>query len=152
MYSVAVNDGMAVEPGLQAPRGNSGMRETDVTDSFELFDRFSGGSTNVAPEVRLQIAVLEDAVDRISKLRSIEATRRLNPKEVEELREVTSWVKDDSVDWPYAFECCCTSVRLDPVAMRERLLIPGFAVRKRIRKHVAGVVRTHTSTNRRRLS
>lgn len=152
MYSVAVNDGMTVEPGLQAPRGNSGMRETDVTDSFELFDRFSGGATNVAPEVRLQIAVLEDAVDRISKLRSIEATRSLGHKEAEELRDLTSWVKDDSVDWPYAFECCCMSVRLNPVAMRERLLAPGFAVRKRIRKHIAGVVRTHTSTNRRRLS
>ena len=150
MYSSAAvkTDGM-VEPGLR-PLHGTGLRETDVTDSFELQDRFSGGSTRVPPEVRLQVAVLEDAVDRISNLRRAASHRKLSWRETEELREVEDWVRDDSIDWPYAFEACCESLRLEPTGLRSQLLSAGFMLNKRMRKNIAGVVRTHTAPARRR--
>lgn len=149
MYSVAMKTDVAGESGLMRSPTTHAI---DVTDGFELQDRFSGGALNVSPEVRLQIAVLEDAVDRISTLRRAHMSRVLHVREAEELREIERWVSDDSVDWPYAFVACCESLRLDPSAMREQLLHPGFFVSKRIRKHIAGVVRTHTQNNRRRMS
>ena len=151
MYSAAAMkmDG-AAEPRVQTIHG-TGLLGTDVTDGFELQDRFSGVTQVVSPEVRLQLAVLEDAVDRISKLRQVQLQRGLNVKEAEELREAEVWVRDDSVDWPYAFEACCQSAGLDVTAMRARLLVPGFTIAKRVRKNTVGT-RTHTQQIRRRTS
>jgi hypothetical protein len=75
-----------------------------------------GPSKTVAPERRLMIAVLEDAINCVTKYRF--ATdgrgRRL-------LDEEQQWLLSDETHWPYSFECICDVLDLDAHAVRQGL-------------------------------
>ena len=69
-----------------------------------------------APEQRLMIAVLQDAIDCVDKYRGATDSdgRRL-------FAEAAQWVLADESEWPYSFECICDVLGLDANAVRYRL-------------------------------
>jgi hypothetical protein len=69
-----------------------------------------------APEQRLMIAVLRDAVDCVEKHRCTtdrQCRRRF--------REEVEWFLSEDTDWPYSFECICEALGLDASAVRHSL-------------------------------
>jgi len=77
-----------------------------------------GSRRQQAPEHRLMIAVLHDALDCIEKYRCATDThgRRL-------FQEAKQWVLADETGWPYSFECICGALDLDSNAVRQRLRV-----------------------------
>ena len=65
-----------------------------------------------APEQRLMIAVLEDALDCLTGSHG----RRLSD-------EAKQWFLADETHWPYSFECICGALDLDADAVRQRLRV-----------------------------
>ena len=75
-----------------------------------------GARTPLAPEQRLMIAVVQDAINCIEKYRfaTDHRGRRL-------FREVTQWLGAKATGWPYSFEAICEVLGLDANAVRHRL-------------------------------
>ena len=71
-----------------------------------------------APEQRLMMAVLHDALECLEKYRFATSSqgRRL-------FREAMQWFLADETDWPYSFECICGVLDLDSNAVRQRLRV-----------------------------
>jgi len=69
-----------------------------------------------APEQRLMIAVLQDAIDCVGKYRLTKdhRGRRL-------FDEAIQWLLAEETDWPYSFECICGVLGLDSNAVRYSL-------------------------------
>jgi hypothetical protein len=78
-----------------------------------------GARRRLAPEHRLMIAVLQDAIDCVAKYRYAKdyRGRRL-------FREATQWLLAEETDWPYSFECICAVLDLDANAVRRALRLP----------------------------
>ena len=68
------------------------------------------------PELRLMIAVVQDAIHCIEKYRF--ATDRRGRRL---FGEVTQWFSARESSWPYSFESICEVLRLDASAVRHRL-------------------------------
>ena len=75
-----------------------------------------GARKPLAPEQRLMIAVVQDAINCIEKYRFATGHRgrRL-------FDEVTKWLGAKETDWPYSFESICQVLGLDADAVRHRL-------------------------------
>ncbi len=88
------------------------MKHVDVLLPSQHF----GASKKVAPEYRLMIAVLEDAITCVTKYRSATDTRgrRLFDEEQQ-------WLFSEETHWPYAFACICDVLDLDADAVRRHL-------------------------------
>lgn len=69
-----------------------------------------------APETRLMIAVLQDALATFQ--RGLDTSTR---KEIEKFREVDRWFRGRDDDSPFSFENICGSLGLDAGCVRERL-------------------------------
>jgi hypothetical protein len=69
-----------------------------------------------APEHRLMIAVLQDALNSLERYRAATGHRgrRL-------FREVTQWLLSEETDWPFSFERICEVLALDSNAVRHHL-------------------------------
>jgi hypothetical protein len=69
--------------------------------------------SRLAPERRLMIAVLQDAIDCVAKYRYAKdyRGRRL-------FHEAMQWLLAEETDWPYSFECICGILDLDANAVR----------------------------------
>ncbi|HVO25547.1 MAG TPA: hypothetical protein VMW56_18155 [Candidatus Margulisiibacteriota bacterium] len=91
-----------------------GMMQLDIVLPLQHF----GSRRQQAPEHRLMIAVLHDALDCIEKYRCATDThgRRL-------FQEAKQWVLADETGWPYSFECICGALDLDSNAVRQRLRV-----------------------------
>lgn len=78
-----------------------------------------GSRRRLAPEHRLMIAVLQDAMACVAKHRYAKhyRGRRL-------FREATRWFLAEETDWPYSFECICAVLDLDANAVRRALRLP----------------------------
>lgn len=89
-----------------------GMAQLDVLLPSQHF----GPRRKPAPEQRLMIAVLEDALDCIQTYRDAkgEPGQRL-------FREAKQWILAEGSGWPYSFECICETLDLDSNAVRRRL-------------------------------
>jgi hypothetical protein len=72
-----------------------------------------------APEQRLMIAVLHDALDCVEKYRftTNNRGRRL-------FYDAQQWLLAEKTDWPYSFECICAVLDLDANAVRRALRLP----------------------------
>jgi hypothetical protein len=81
-----------------------------------------------APEQRLMIAVLRDALDCFEKYRFATGIygRRL-------FHEARRWFLADEPQWPYSFERICGVLDLDSNAVRERLRLRSAPSRNRAR-------------------
>ena len=90
------------------------MTELDVVLPSQHFEP----RRKQAPEQRLMIAVLHDALDCVEKYRfaTTNRGRRL-------FREAQQWFLVDEVNWPYSFECICGVLDLDSNAVRPRLRV-----------------------------
>ena len=69
-----------------------------------------------APEQRLMIAVLQDAIDCVEKYRF---TRDHRGRRL--FDEAMQWLLAEEADWPYSFECICGVLELDADAVRYSL-------------------------------
>lgn len=68
------------------------------------------------PEIRLMLAVMEDAVATYQRY-AAEQTRR-NRRLFEEAR---SWILSTDTSWPYSFENICAALRFEPDTVRRGL-------------------------------
>ena len=103
---------MAIEASLHLANVPMSMTQSDIVLPSQHF----GARRKQAPEQRLMIAVLHDALDCVEKYRFATGThgRRL-------FREAQRWFLSDEPDWPYSFECICGVLDLDSNAVRQRL-------------------------------
>lgn len=72
-----------------------------------------------SPEMRLAIAVLDDAVRSVTVSSD---RRRVRPSSPEFLR-ARAWILDDNREWPFAFTNLCEMLGLDPGAVRQSLTL-----------------------------
>jgi hypothetical protein len=78
-----------------------------------------------APERRLMIAVLQDAIECIEKHR----LARGGPRQ-RLFNEVAQWLLSEQTDWLYSFERICEVLDLDANAVRRQLrIVPERPVR-----------------------
>jgi len=77
-----------------------------------------------APEERLMIAVLRDALDCLEKYRF--ATGRQGRRLFYETRR---WFLADDTRWPYSFERICGALDLEASAVRRRITMRAVAQR-----------------------
>jgi hypothetical protein len=91
------------------------MLQPDIILPWQHF----GSRRRLAPEHRLMIAVLQDAIDCVAKYRYAKdyRGRRL-------FHEATQWFLAEETDWPYFFECICAVLDLDANAVRRALRLP----------------------------
>jgi len=77
-----------------------------------------GPSKKAAPERRLMIAVLEDAINCVTRYRLATdgRARRL-------FNEEQQWLFSEETAWPYSFACICDVLDLDPDAVRQSLYL-----------------------------
>ncbi len=103
---------MAMEANLQVAGVPIGMGGHYAVLPAQYF----GGRGKQAPEHRLMIAVLHDALDCLEKHRfaTNDRGRRL-------FRETAQWFLAHEADWPYSFESICGVLDLDSDAVRQRL-------------------------------
>ena len=83
-----------------------------------LPSQYFGPQRKQAPEQRLMIAVLHDALDCLKKYR-FAATDR----DRQIFNEAKQWFLTQEATWPYSFECICGVLDLDSNAIRERLQV-----------------------------
>lgn len=70
------------------------------------------------PEQRLMVAVLYDVLDCLEKYRMT-----LEPEGRRHFEDARRWVLAAEPDWPYSFQCICSALNLDSVAVLERLSV-----------------------------
>jgi hypothetical protein len=91
----------------------------------------------LAPERRLMMAVLDDAVRCVEKYRFPANTRGRRV-----FREAEEWLLAAEPQWPYSFERICAVLNLDANAVRQRLrLVPElrpWSVSREMRTAAAG--------------
>lgn len=93
--------------------GVASLWEPAVLLPSQLLDR---GACSRSPEMRLLLAVVEDAFQCI--VRNADA---YNGPRWREFLEAYSWFLDDSRGWPFAFANVCDMLALDAEAIRESL-------------------------------
>lgn len=105
---------MTIEANLQLAGVPSSLSQLDILLPSQHF----GPRRMQAPEQRLMIAVLHDALDCLEKYRFATAShgRRL-------FHEAKEWFLADETAWPYSFECICGVLDLDSNAVRQRLRV-----------------------------
>ena len=79
----------------------------------------SGGAAAFLPEIRLMVAILEDAINCVRNYRDAERgpRRRL-------FREAEQWFMSHNTAWPFAFERICEALDLDAGHVRRCLQLP----------------------------
>jgi hypothetical protein len=83
----------------------------------EQFDDIWRRSTSAKPEVELELALLEQAIE---DLRRPSRRRR-------EYRDAFLWVASEDEHWPFSFLNVCARLGFDPDAVRRRLIDGGEA-------------------------
>ena len=89
--------------------------EPDLITPEQHQDRVRAEKTD-RPEIRLMLAVMEDAVATYQRY-AIEPTRR-NQKLFE---DAADWIASTDPSWPYSFENVCTALRFEPESLRRGL-------------------------------
>jgi hypothetical protein len=103
-----------MEANLQPAGVPVGMTQPDIILPSQHF----GPRCTQAPERRLTIAVLHEALDCLEKYRF--ATGRHGRRLFHEAKQ---WFLADEPEWPYSFECICGVLDLDADAVRQRLRV-----------------------------
>lgn len=83
--------------------------EIDVLPAHTI----GGHARQFTPEQRLMLAVLEDAWREITTMKS-----RTDTYAIRMLESELGWLNSRSLDNPFAFECICSALGLDPGAVR----------------------------------
>jgi len=103
-----------MEPNRRRTGMSTGMQQLDIILPSQHF----GPRRKPAPEQRLMIAVLHDALDCVERYRSATNVhgRRL-------FDDAKQWFLAREMDWPYSFECICGVLDLDANCVRQRLRV-----------------------------
>ena len=105
---------MTIEANLELAGIPSSFKQLDIILPSQHF----GPQRKQAPEHRLMMAVLHDALDCLEKYRFATAARGRRI-----FREAQQWFLADETKWPYSFECICGVLDLDANAVRQRLRV-----------------------------
>jgi hypothetical protein len=109
------------EANLQVAGVRRGSLQTDITLRAQ---DFGSPRRRNAPEQRLMIAVLHDALDCLEKYRfaTIVRERRL-------FQQAQRWFRAAGGEWPFSFEYICVALDLDARTVRRRLVLRAVAQR-----------------------
>jgi len=97
-------------------RSLSGIPSSLVQPHIVLPSQHFGGQQPERPELRLMVAVVQDAINCVEKYRC--ATDRRGRRLFD---EVTQWFSVREPLWPFSFESICEVLRLDADAVRRAL-------------------------------
>ena len=89
--------------------------EPDLITPEQHRDRIEAEQTD-RPEIRLMLAVMEDAVATYQRY-AVEPSRR-NLKLFEDAED---WINSTDTSWPYSFENVCSALRFEPETLRRGL-------------------------------
>ena len=93
----------------------AGLFEPDIITPEQYSDRIRAELADV-PEVRLMLAVMEDAVAYYQRL-ALESEQH----EQQLFAELREWIESDDTSWPYSFENICDALHLEPESLRRGL-------------------------------
>jgi hypothetical protein len=91
------------------------MFEPDLITPEQHRDRVSSELVD-QPEVRLMLAVMEDAVATYQRY-AMDPGRRARRL----FEEAQAWIASDDTSWPYSFENICHALRFNPDSIRRGL-------------------------------
>src|SRR4029077_6928708 len=98
-----------MDSAYSAPEDNVvRLFEPDLITPEQHRDRIQPESTD-RPEIRLMLAVMEDAVATFQRF-AVEPGRR-NQRLCE---EAESWILSTDTSWPYSFENICSALKFEP--------------------------------------
>ncbi|MDG2308148.1 MAG: hypothetical protein P8R42_26525 [Candidatus Binatia bacterium] len=89
--------------------------EPDLITPEQYRDRVQMERTD-QPEVRLMLAVMEDAVATYQRYAGEQGRRNRRLFE-----EAESWINSTDTSWPYSFENICAALRFEPETLRKGL-------------------------------
>ncbi len=97
----------------------------EIAPEVILPAQFFDGPRALQPERRLMLAVLENAIAELLRIRG----RRIEslPRHT---REVEEWIASDARDWPFAFVNICDALGIDPDYVRSGVLSPFSRARQ----------------------
>ncbi len=108
-------DGEFVKPLPTGAEDVSKLFEPDLITADQHRDRVRAEVTD-QPEVRLMLAVMEDAVATYQRY-ATEASGRSRRL----FEEAESWIDSTDTSWPYSFENICAALRVEPQRIRRGL-------------------------------
>jgi hypothetical protein len=134
-----------------APAAAAGQREGALEAvsvlPCQFGDRLSR-MVRIHPEMRLQLAVLEDAILTFHRLLGVEGTR---PRRL--FAEVEDWFSSDEADDPFTFVTICDTLDLDPDYLRGGLrrwcAVVNVAAKRTAPFRRAGIGKRHLVVSRR---
>lgn len=91
-----------VEPDLITPEQHRDQVRSEPTDQ---------------PEIRLMLAVMEDAVATFQ--RYLQKPSRSSERVFQETR---TWLESEDLEWPYSFSNICEALGMEPELVREKML------------------------------
>ena len=95
--------------------GVARLFEPDLITPDQHRDRVRAESTD-QPEIRLMLAVMEDAVATYQRYATDPGRRNRRLFE-----EAESWIHSTDTSWPYSFENICAALRFEPETLRRGL-------------------------------
>jgi hypothetical protein len=95
--------------------GVAGLFEPDLITPEQHSDRVRPEPAD-RPEIRLMLAVMEDAVATYQRY-AIDPGRRSQRL----FEEAESWINSTDTSWPYSFENICAALRFEPESLRRGL-------------------------------
>jgi hypothetical protein len=105
-----------MDSAYSAPEDNVvRLFEPDLITPEQHRDRIQAESTD-RPEIRLMLAVMEDAVATFQRF-AVEPGRR-NQRLFD---EAESWINSTDTSWPYSFENICAALKFEPESLRRGL-------------------------------
>jgi hypothetical protein len=93
----------------------SRLFEPDLITPEQHRDRVRSECTD-QPEVRLMLAVMEDAVATYQRYAA-----EVNGRNQRLFEEAEDWINSTDTSWPYSFENICVALRVEPETLRRGL-------------------------------
>jgi hypothetical protein len=93
----------------------SRLFEPDILTPEQHRDRVRAANID-RPEVRLMLAVMEDAVATYQRF--LTEPKRRNRRQYDEVRD---WIRSKDTAWPYSFDNICSALQFEPENVRRGL-------------------------------
>ena len=107
---------MMQEKGLSVEEKVSSLFQTDTLLPDQYLDTFRR-KTHLAPEKRLMLAVLEDAIACYQKY-----VLARDSKGKTLFHDAAGWIEEEEADWLFSFENICEMLGFDPQYVRDGLM------------------------------
>lgn len=110
------SDNTAEQTGLSGDERIASLFQPDTLAAAQYFDNLRS-KTQLEPEKRLMLAVLEDAVQCFQDNVSAQSGKR---KKL--FQEAEEWILEEGDDWLFSFENVCEALEINPQYVRHGLL------------------------------